>query len=89
MSDVLAVDAAGFPTMEPGAVTNEGAASMAGDIKPLDHWRRLGEVVAKVVADPPWWSDGWVKVETVPARAPFPARALRDRPWDISALVEE
>jgi hypothetical protein len=24
----------------------------------------------------------------VPARAPFPARALRDRPWDISALVE-
>jgi hypothetical protein len=23
-----------------------------------------------------------------PARVPFPARALRDRPWDISALVE-
>jgi hypothetical protein len=100
-------------------------------IKPLSHWRSVGDVAQAVVSElPPVTGGGatqWVKfthrgvtkiegmygsvweapegtkiaamqfatdgmlcvaLEDDPARAPFPAKALRDRPWDISALVE-
>ena len=53
------------------------------EIKPLEHWRRLDEVLLAADMLP------LEEKAPRPARAPFPARALRDRPWDISALVEE
>jgi hypothetical protein len=48
------------------------------EIKPLSHWRLVGGVSGVSESS-----------EARAARefAPFPARALRDRPWDISALV--
>lgn len=69
--------------------TREGG-EMA-EIKPLEHWRRLDELEAGLLeklaaAEPRRFF--LVRVDR-PAYAPFPARALRDRPWDISALVEE
>ncbi len=49
------------------------------EIKPLSHWRLVGGVSG--VSE----SSG---VRAAREFAPSPARALRDRPWDISALVE-
>jgi hypothetical protein len=50
------------------------------EIKPLSHWSIVVGGVSGVSE-----SSG---ARAAREFAPFPARALRDRPWDISALVE-